>query len=113
MATAAPSVTPVTQVDLKQEPTTLLKELGKDTRLVPYGGGNFGMPLELQEQATADDLIVPTERFFMRSNGPVPVIDPRTWTLTIDGYVDHTLTLSLADLQAMPQRTLTAFLECA
>lgn len=101
------------QVDLKQAPQELLAELGKDPRLVPYGGGNFGMPLDLQEEIAADDLIVPTERFFMRSNGPVPIIDPQTWTLTIGGHVERPLTLTLADLQAMPQRTLTAFLECA
>jgi DMSO/TMAO reductase YedYZ molybdopterin-dependent catalytic subunit len=70
------------------------------------------MPLELQAAAT-EDLVVPTERFFMRSNGPVPVIDPQKWTLTVGGHIERPLTLSLADLQSMPQRTLTAFLECA
>jgi sulfite oxidase len=113
MVIATPPVAPVAQVDLKQAPQALLADLGKDQRLIPYGGGNFGMPLELQEEAATADLIVPTERFFMRSNGPVPVIDPETWTLTIGGHVEHPMTLSLADLQGMPQRTLTAFLECA
>lgn len=113
MVTAAPPIAPLAQVDLDQDPRALLEALEKDTRLVPYGGGNFGMPLELQEQGSPGDLVVPTERFFMRSNGPVPVIDPQTWTLMITGHVEHPLSLSLADLQAMPQRTLTAFLECA
>ncbi|MFT4039685.1 MAG: sulfite oxidase [Thermomicrobiales bacterium] len=98
-------------LDLAQEPQELLAELGKDIRLNPYGGGNFGMPLDFQGPEYA--LTVPTERFFMRSNGPVPVIDPQAYTLTVDGEVDQPLTLSLSDLQAMPQRTLTAFLECA
>ena len=111
--TATSPAAPVTQIDLKQAPQDLLAALGKDQRLVPYGGGNFGMPLEFQEAAATPDLVVPTERFFMRSNGPVPVIDPQTWTLTIGGHVEQTLTLSLADLHGMPQRTLTAFLECA
>lgn len=113
MAAATSTAIPVGNIDLRQEPESLLAELGKDARLVPYGGGNFGMPLELQEQDKRDDLIVPTERFFMRSNGPVPVIDPRTWTLSIDGHVERPLSLSLPDLQQLPQRTLTAFLECA
>ena len=69
------------------------------------------MPLELMEPD--GELIVPTERFFMRSNGPVPVIDPETWSMTVTGRVDHPLHLRLDDLQTMPQRTLTAFLECA
>jgi DMSO/TMAO reductase YedYZ molybdopterin-dependent catalytic subunit len=113
MVTAAPPVTPVALVDLKQGPQVLLQALGKDTRLVPYGGGNFGMPLELQEEAAVTDLIVPAERFFMRSNGPVPVIDAQAWKLEVGGHVERSLSLTLADLQGMTQRTLTAFLECA
>lgn len=93
------------------DPEMLLVELGKDRRLVPYGGGNFGLPLDYLEPE--GELVVPTERFFMRSNGPVPVIDPLAWRLAISGHVAREISLSLADLQAMPQRTFTAFLECA
>jgi len=99
------------QVDLSGDGENVLAALGKDPRLIPYGGGNFGMPLELMEPD--GDLIVPTERFFMRSNGPVPIIDPETWSMTVTGCVDHPLHLRLDDLQTMPRRTLTAFLECA
>jgi DMSO/TMAO reductase YedYZ molybdopterin-dependent catalytic subunit len=99
------------QVDLGGDSETVLAVLGKDRRLTPYGGGNFGMPLELMEPE--GELIVPTERFFMRSNGPVPIIDPEAWSLTVTGRVNHSLHLRLDDLQTMPQRTLTAFLECA
>lgn len=113
MVIATPSDAPAAQVDLKQAPQALLAELGKDQRLIPYGGGNFGMPLQYQEEAASDDLVVPTARFFMRSNGPVPRIDPQAWTLTIGGHVERSLRLSLADLQGMPQRTFAAFLECA
>ena len=91
------------------EPAELLARFGKHPDLVPYGGGNFGMPLAL----TGDSLIVPNDRFFMRSNGPVPVIDPASWRLQIAGHVDRPISLSLADLTAMPSRTMTAFLECA
>ena len=99
------------QVDLGGDGENVLAALGKDHRLIPYGGGNFGMPLELMEPD--GDLIVPTERFFMRSNGPVPIIDPETWSMTVTGCVDHPLHLRLDDLQTLPRRTLTAFLECA
>jgi sulfite oxidase len=99
------------QIDLMVEPEQILAELGKDPRLVPYGGGNFGLPLELLEPN--DGLIVPTAQFFMRSNGPVPVLAPPSWQLAIHGRVDRPLTVTFAELQAMPQRTLTAFLECA
>ncbi len=99
------------QINLQDDPEDVLVALGKDLHLIPYGGGNFGMPLELMEPD--GELIVPTERFFVRSNGPVPTIAPETWSMTVTGRVDRPLHLRLGDLQSLPQRTLTAFLECA
>jgi DMSO/TMAO reductase YedYZ molybdopterin-dependent catalytic subunit len=99
------------QVDLAGDGENVLAALGKNPCLIPYGGGNFGMPLELMEPE--GELIVPTDRFFMRSNGPVPIIDPETWCLTVTGRVNHSLHLRLDDLRRMPQRKLTAFLECS
>lgn len=93
------------------DPARTLAALGKDPRLVPYGGGNFGMPLPFLEPD--GERIVPNDRFFMRSNGPVPLIDPAAWELEIAGNVARPAVLSLADLRAMPQRTVTAVLECA
>src|SRR5215217_9419313 len=106
-------VSPVRQQQnaLGGDAENMLVVLGKDRRLIPYGGGNFGMPLELMEPD--GDVIVPTERFFMRSNGPVPIVDPETWSMSVTGRVDRPLHLRLDDLQTMPRRTLTAFLECA
>ena len=60
-------------IDLDQPPEDLLRRLDKDPRLVPYGGANFGTPLSLLE--AADGHRIPNERFFVRSNGPVPLID--------------------------------------
>ncbi len=84
---------------------------GKDPRLTPYGATNLGTPPELL--ANLDELTVPNDRFFVRSNGPTPIISPETWRLRIGGLVERELILSLTDLQAMPGRTLTAFLECS
>lgn len=81
---------------------------GKDPRLVPYGGNNFGLPTELQTS-----FITPTETFFVRSNGPVPEVDPETWRLEVNGLVDSPLSLSLAEVRGFPAVTTTAFLECA
>lgn len=81
---------------------------GKDPRLTPYPGGNFGTPLHL-----VDGLIVPTPLFFVRCNGPVPKIEPRTWRLTVDGFVERPVRISLTELKRLPRRSLTAFLECA
>lgn len=98
-------------IDLETAPEELLHRLGKDARLVPYGGANFGMPLELIEPAQSR--IVPTAQFFVRSNGPVPLIEPEAWRLTVSGAVEQTLTFALRDLEQFPVRTLEAFLECA
>lgn len=81
---------------------------GKDSRLIPYGSTNLGMPLDV-----LDGLIVPNELFFVRSNGPTPDIDPEVWRLEITGNVEQPQSLSLADLKSLPQQTITSFLECA
>ncbi len=48
-----------------------------------------------------DDLITPTNRHFIRNNGiPPEDVDPEAWTLTIDGFVDNPMELSIADLRA-------------
>jgi sulfane dehydrogenase subunit SoxC len=94
-----------------ESPADMLAQLGKNPRLVPYGGGNFGMPLDLMEPG--GDLIVPNDRFFMRSNGPVPEIDRASWRLVIGGCVERPADYSLADLEAMPQVRLVSVLECA
>ncbi|WP_258045554.1 sulfite oxidase [Mesorhizobium sp. NBSH29] len=47
-----------------------------------------------------DDAVTPTNRHFVRNNGVPPEnTDPENWTLTIDGFVDNKLTLSIADLR--------------
>ena len=80
---------------------------GKDDRLTPYGATNLGMDLGL-----VDGFYVRNELFFVRSNGEIPDIDPAAWTLTVDGEVEHTVELSLAELQALPQVEQASFLEC-
>ena len=48
-----------------------------------------------------DDTITPADRLFVRNNGlPPAVIDPATWTLTIDGEaVEKSVSFSLAELK--------------
>jgi len=101
----------VSSIDLEAPPADILRRLGKDARLIHYGGANFGMPLGLIEPP--GDRVVPNDRFFIRSNGPVPVVDIASWRLTISGVVERSLSLSLADLKRLPRRQLEAFLECA
>ncbi len=100
-----------TFIDIEAAPDELLRQLGKDGRLVPYGGANFGMPLDLIEPAWGR--LVPNDRFFVRSNGPVPVVDLRTWRLEVTGTVERPCSLSLDDLQRLGSSRIEAFLECA
>ena len=100
-----------TFIDIESEPAELLRRLGKDDRLVPYGGANFGMPLDLIEPAR--ERLIPNDKFFVRSNGPVPVIDPMLWRLDVTGAVERPCSLSLGDLQRLGSSQIEAFLECA
>ncbi len=98
---ATPTATP--------SPAEVLGALGKDPRLIMHGSTTFETPLEL-----IDGLLTPNDLFFIRSNGPVSVdIDPQAWRLKVAGLVNQELELSLADLQGMNPRTITAFLECS
>src|SRR5215213_442343 len=100
---------PVPTPEVTPSPDEILRGIGKDTRLMSYGSTVFGTPLEL-----VDRLTVPNELFFIRSNGPVSFdISPADWRLAVTGLVDSPLDLSLDDLQGLPQRTVTAFLECS
>ena len=100
-----------TYIDIESPPDELLRRLGKDDRLIPYGGANFGMPLDLIEPSSGR--LVPNDRFFVRSNGPVPVIDPKTWRLDVSGTVQRPLSLTLDDLRRLGSSQIEAFLECA
>jgi len=61
-----------------------------------------------------DDAITPTNRHFIRNNGiPPEDVDPKTWTLTIDGFVDNPMELSIADLREQFEVvTMALALEC-
>jgi DMSO/TMAO reductase YedYZ molybdopterin-dependent catalytic subunit len=55
----------------------------------------------------------PTGMHYTLSHYDVPHVDPATWRLEVGGLVDRPLSLSLADLQVFPARTLRVTLECA
>ncbi len=101
----------VKSIDLEAPSDQLLRCLAKDARLVPYGGANFGTPLDVI--APGAGRTIANDRFFVRSNGPVPVLDAESWRLVISGTVEQERSLSLHDLCDLPGRRLEAFLECA
>ncbi len=56
----------------------------------------------------------PVDDFFVCKVGDVPAFDPAGWTLDLFGDgVERQVTASLADLQALPRRTVRSWLECA
>ncbi|MEL7254604.1 MAG: sulfite oxidase [Pseudomonadota bacterium] len=61
-----------------------------------------------------DDAITPTSRHFIRNNGiPPEDVDPATWTLTIDGFVDTPLEMTIADMKdRFEVVTMALTLEC-
>lgn len=71
---------------------------------------NAGTPLDCLQR----DFLTPSDLFFVRTHGSIPLIDRDTYRLVVNGLVQHPLELSLLDLlKQFPQRTLTATLVCA
>jgi DMSO/TMAO reductase YedYZ molybdopterin-dependent catalytic subunit len=58
-------------------------------------------------------MVVPSARFYVRNHFQIPDLDPASWRLHIDGLVDRSLSLSLAQLRAMPSVSAVVTLECA
>jgi DMSO/TMAO reductase YedYZ molybdopterin-dependent catalytic subunit len=56
---------------------------------------------------------VSNERFYVRSHFAVPKVDPKTFTLTVEGHVKNKLELSLGDLKKMGTVSRDIVLECA
>lgn len=59
------------------------------------------------------EFITPSELFYIRSHFPTPKMDPVAYRLSLHGAVRNELSLSYADIRAMPSRTCIATLECA
>ena len=61
----------------------------------------------------AGTAVVPCDRFYVRNHFGIPDLDPATWRLEVGGLARWPLSLSLAELKAMPSRTAIVTLECA
>jgi DMSO/TMAO reductase YedYZ molybdopterin-dependent catalytic subunit len=68
--------------------------------------------LEMPVEGFIDE-ITPVEHFFVRSHTLVPEVKLADWKLKIDGLVERSLTLTLADLKRFPRQELVSVLECA
>jgi DMSO/TMAO reductase YedYZ molybdopterin-dependent catalytic subunit len=68
---------------------------------------------ETSLEALGHSWITRNDRFFVRSHFPVPDVDPRSYRLEVTGLVRNPLSLSLAEVQALPSLEATHTLECA
>ena len=85
---------------------------GKDKALSVLGD----RPLVAETpEALLDDETTPIAKFFIRNNGQMPEApaDSERWTLVVDGEVERTLELTLAELKRrFPPKTYRMVLEC-
>ncbi len=97
--TADPTATALRQRLLFKDPAPFIArdEIGLEARLENMEG-----------------LITPNEYFFVRNNGPTPVVDVSNWQLSIEGdAIAEPIQLSYEELQRLPSRTYISYLECA
>ena len=69
---------------------------------------------EMRWDSVSPSYLTPNERFFVRSQGPSPLISSATWRLEVSGpAVGRQLTISYDELCRLPRVTITCALECA
>ena len=69
---------------------------------------NRGMPLEaLRHELT------PAGLHYLLVHFDIPAIDENTWTLSINGRINHALTVGLQEIKRLPARTMRVTMECA
>ncbi|MEM8946388.1 MAG: molybdopterin-dependent oxidoreductase [Planctomycetota bacterium] len=65
-------------------------------------------------ESLVENWITPTDRFYVRSHAPVPIIDETSFRLSLEGMVERPLSLSVEELKAKFERvTTTATMTCA
>jgi sulfite oxidase len=63
--------------------------------------------------ALVADHITPVEQFYVRSHGPVPKVDAKSFKLTIEGLVETPWELTLDELKQFSEISVEATLTCA
>lgn len=85
---------------------------GKRADLIIHGDSPLNA--EPPRAVLADEAITPLEAFYVRNHGPVPVLDPSTWRLRVDGLVERELEFSLDELRSrFARHEIAATLQCA
>jgi DMSO/TMAO reductase YedYZ molybdopterin-dependent catalytic subunit len=74
------------------------------------------VPEVIKTQLVWEDLdswVTPNDKFFSIAHFDRPVIDAKTWKLEIDGQVNKSMALTLADLKARPRQETVFTVECS
>ena len=68
---------------------------GKGDKLVLLGDSRWSP----RRRSLLDDDTTPTDKFFVRNNGPIPEAakEPDKWKITVDGEVNNKLELTLGE----------------
>jgi DMSO/TMAO reductase YedYZ molybdopterin-dependent catalytic subunit len=64
-------------------------------------------------RSALQDPLTPNDRFFVRNHFDMPVLDPQRYLLSVGGLVRREQGFTLDQLRRLPQRRVTAVLECA
>ena len=79
------------------------------TSFIAHGEAGLEARLEL-----LSGVITPNELFFVRNNSRSVDLTRERWSLTVEGdAIASPLSLDFSDILSLPQRTMTAYLECA
>jgi DMSO/TMAO reductase YedYZ molybdopterin-dependent catalytic subunit len=104
---AAPAISPAASPSQAAQP--IRKPLPPNA-FVPFGS-NAEMRFEALSR---DQYLVPAANFFVRDHASTPLVDEKTWKLSIEGSgVDKPFTLTYDELIALPSTTVTRYIECA
>ena len=85
-------------------------------RLPPEWFVNFGTNAEMRWESVGGlGYTTPNDRFFVRDHTTTAIIDPATWSLQIfgTGLKGSPVSFTYAQLQALPQKEIVSFIECA
>ncbi len=78
--------------------------------LIPVSNRPFNAETPLQ---VLSEPLTPTPLFYVRNHFDVPEIDMENYRLSVSGMVETPLSLTLAQIQALPSRSLLSPMECA
>ncbi len=84
--------------------------LDQPAPIPPPAQGILGYPLVWEDM---DSQITPDEKFFTVSHHGMQIVREPGWRLALDGLVDRPLSLSLAEIRALPRREIAYTLECS